>query len=58
MELTCVSCKKQLCCQTAAGPKIHGYYLYDDKAYCADCWESEKPGEHVSDPNPEPELAT
>jgi hypothetical protein len=38
MELTCASCKKQLWHQTADGPKNDGYYLYDDKAYCADCW--------------------
>ena len=56
MELKCVFCKKQLCHQTADDPKIHGYYLYDDKAYCSACWTSGKPEEYVSCPNPGPEL--
>ena len=57
MDLTCASCKKQLWHQTADGPKNDGYYLYDDKAYCADCWMIEKHRENVSGANPEPELA-
>jgi len=55
MELTCVSCKKLLCHQTADGPIIHGHYLYDDKAYCAACWEKVNYGELVNCLNPKPD---
>ena len=58
MDLTCVYCKKQLCRQTTGGPKMYGYYLYDDKAYCVDCWKSGKCEDHAICSTPEPKLAT
>lgn len=57
-ELTCILCGRQLNRETDDGPKIDGYYLYDDKAHCTACWTAGHHEEYFSSPNPEHEIAT
>ena len=39
-EFKCAFCGRLLGRQNENGYQIEGYYLFFDKAYCLDCWES------------------
>ena len=43
-EIKCSQCDKMLSQPVENGHHIEGYYLYNQEAYCADCWDRRETG--------------
>jgi hypothetical protein len=46
-EIKCEHCKRVLGLIVDNEYRIHGYYLFTDKAYCTDCWGNRETGQVV-----------
>ena len=43
-EIKCSQCDKVLSHPVEKGHHIEGYYLYNQKAFCANCWDRKETG--------------
>jgi hypothetical protein len=53
-EIKCSQCSRVLSRPVDNGHQIEGYYLYNQSAYCSDCWDKKESGMVVLAKNNDP----